>query len=165
MSIANIEAAVANIVADGGRAIGEITEFSGMKAAFVEDPWGTKIELIDDPNLRGIHHLHLAAENPADTLAWYQQNFGGEAARFAGGLAGLNYGDVWLLVAATEASLAPTLGRSLDHLGWKFTDLDEATSYLKRGGVSFTMEPRAFRTIRIAFVEGPDGVRIELVEP
>jgi hypothetical protein len=61
--------------------------------------------------------------------------------------------------------LAPTQGRSFDHLGWKFTDLDGATTDLKNSGVSFTMEPTAFRNIRIAFVEGPDAVRIELVEP
>ena len=164
ISIANVEDVVARVVADGGKALGNIVEFSGMKVAFVEDPWGTKVELIDDGNLRGMHHLHLASPNPTETLAWYQQNFGGEAGQFANALPGLNYGDVWLFVAASETAVAPTQGRSFDHLGWRFADLDVATSQLKNRGVSFTMEPRAFRNIRIAFVEGPDGVRIELVE-
>jgi lactoylglutathione lyase len=165
ISIANVEDVVAEVVAGGGTALGQVTEFSGMKVAFVEDPWGTKVELIDDPNLRGIHHLHLASSNPPATLAWYQQNFGGDAAQFANILPGINYGDLWLLVEQSEASLAPTQGRSLDHLGWRFADLDQTTASLKSSGVSFTMEPRAYRDIRIAFVEGPDGVRIELVEP
>jgi catechol 2,3-dioxygenase-like lactoylglutathione lyase family enzyme len=76
ISIANVEQVVAQVVADGGKALSDISELSGMPVAFVEDPWGTKIELIDDPSMRGIHHLHLASNNPPETLAWYQQNFG-----------------------------------------------------------------------------------------
>ena len=164
-SIANLEQVVEKVVADGGKAIGEIVDFAGMKVAVVEDPWGTKVELIDDPNLRGMHHVHLASPSPVTTLAWYQQNFGGEPGRYMDILPGVNYGELWLFVAESSTSTAPSQGRSFDHLGWKFEDLDEATTKLLSDGVVFTMEPRAFRTIRIAFVEGPDGVRIELVEP
>ena len=46
-----------------------------------------------------------------------------------------------------------------------FADLTAAETELKSNGVEFSMDPREFRTIRIAFAEGPDGVRIELVEP
>ena len=59
-SLSNVEELVANVVADGGEQIGESIEFSGMKIAFVLDPWGTKIELIDDPDTRGLHHVHLS---------------------------------------------------------------------------------------------------------
>ena len=48
-SMANVEEITANMLADGGEQIGEFVEFSGMKIAFVADPWGTKTELIDDP--------------------------------------------------------------------------------------------------------------------
>lgn len=164
-SVADVEERVAQVVAGGGKLLGEVSEFSGMKVAFVEDPWGTKIELIDDPNLRGLHHLHLASAAPVDTLAWYQQNFGGEVGTFAGILNGLDYGDLWLFVSESDTALAPTQGRSFDHLGWRFEDLDLATAQLKSRDVSFAMEPREYRDIRIAFVEGPDGMRIELVEP
>lgn len=164
-SMPNVDQVVAQVVADGGTQLGEIIEFSGMKIGFVEDPWGTKLELIDDPNLRGMHHLHLSSPNPEQTLAWYASAFGGENKTFAGALPGLHYGDIWLFVAAATGELAATQGRSFDHLGWKFDDLDAAAQTLRSQGIEFTMEPRDFRNIRIAFVEGPDGVRIELVQP
>ena len=164
-SLRNVEEVVSNIIQDGGTQLGDFIEFSGMKIAFVEDPWGTKIELINDADLRGMHHLHLASADPERTLAWYAENFGGESDSFAGVLPGLNYGNIWLLVARADAAPASTQGRSLDHLGWKYEDLTAAAETLKASGVEFTVEPRPFRGIRISFVEGPDRVRIELVEP
>ena len=164
-SMSNVEQVVERVVADGGTQLGDFIEFSGMQLAFVEDPWGTKIEIIDDPDLRGTHHLHLSSPDPEGTLAWYGDNFGGESAQFAGVLPGLNYGNIWLLVARAQEAPVPTQGRSMDHLGWQYADLAAASETLKANGVEFTMEPRDYRGIRIAFAEGPDGVRIELVQP
>ncbi|MDA1370980.1 MAG: VOC family protein [Proteobacteria bacterium] len=163
-SMSNVEEVVASVVADGGTQLGDFVEFRGMQIAFVEDPWGTKIELINDPELRGMHHLHLSSPDPEATLQWYGDNFGGESAQFAGALPGLHYGNIWLLVARAAATPVPTEGRSFDHLGWNFQDLDASAETLKANGVVFSMDPRPFRGIRISFAEGPDGVRIELVE-
>ncbi|HAT28816.1 MAG TPA: hypothetical protein EYO00_03245 [Gammaproteobacteria bacterium] len=163
-SMPNVAEVVAAVVADGGTQLGDLIEFSGMQIGFVEDPWGTKIELIDDANLRGIHHLHLSSADPESTLQWYAENFGGESEMFAGALPGLNYGDIWLLVAQARGDIAPTEGRSFDHLGWNFEDLDAGAEKLKANGVVFSMDPRDFRDIRISFAEGPDGVRIEIVQ-
>jgi len=164
-SMANVEEVLANIVADGGTQLGDLVEFSGMQIGFVEDPWGTKIELINDTDLRGVHHLHLSSPDPESTLQWYADNFGGSSEQFGGALPGLNYGDVWLLVAQARSAVVPTQGRALDHLGWRYQDLAAASETLKANGVKFAMEPRDYRGIRIGFVEGPDGVRIELVQP
>ena len=164
-SMSNVEDVVQAIVADGGTSLGDLREFNGMTLGFVEDPWGTKIELIDDSDLRGVHHIHLASADPTATLAWYQNIFGGETAQFGGALPGIHYGNIWLLAAQANGELAPTQGRSMDHLGWNFSDLDAAAMEMKAKGAVFTMEPRDFRGIRISFVEGPDGVRIEVVQP
>ncbi len=164
-SIANVEEATAAIVADGGTQLGGLIEFSGMKVAFIEDPWGTKIELIDDPETRGLHHVHLSSPEPQETLDWYQQNFGGEIVQWKGVLPAINYSDVWLLVSRANGDVAPTEGTSLDHLGWAAESLDQLGEVFASNGVEFTMQPRPFRGIRISFIEGPDGVRIEVVEP
>ncbi|MCH7815448.1 MAG: VOC family protein [Proteobacteria bacterium] len=164
-SMANVAEVVANVVADGGTQLGDLIEFGGMQIGFVVDPWGTKIELINDSNLRGVHHLHLSSPDPVATLQWYADNFGGSSEQFGGALPGLNYGNIWLLVARAREQVAPTQGRALDHLGWNFEDLTAFTASLKANGVEITMEPRDYRGIRIAFAAGPDGVRIELVEP
>jgi len=152
------------IIADGGKSLGDLVSFAGMTIGFVEDPWGTKIELIDDSDLRGMHHIHLSSPDPETTLQWYSNMFGGESDKFKGVLDGLFYGNVWLLVARARGEIAPTMGRSMDHLGWNFDNLDEAAVMLKAKGINFTMEPRDYRGIRISFVDGPDGVRIELVQ-
>ena len=60
--------------------------------------------------------------------------------------------------------MTPTKGRSIDHLGSGFTDLTTGGKKLKAKGVKFAMDVRPFKNIKIAFVEGPGGVRIELVE-
>lgn len=163
-SMPNVAEVVAGVVADGGTQLGDLIEFGGMQIGFVEDPWGTKIELIDDANLRGMHHLHLSSPDPAATLQWYAENFGGSSETFGGALPGLNYGDIWLLVAQARGPIVPTEGRSFDHLGWNFEDLDAGAEKLKANGVKFSMEPRDYRGIRISFAEGPDGVRIEIVQ-
>lgn len=139
------------------RAIGDIKFF------FIEDPWGTKIEVIQDPGTSGFHHVHLHTPDPDATLAWYAKAFGGEVTKFKGFLPAIKYGDMWVLAQKSEAK-EPTIGRAADHLGWSFPDLDAAAEKLKADGVTFTMDPRPFGTAKIAFIEGPDGVRIELVE-
>jgi len=164
-SMTSVEEVTAAIVADGGTQLGDFVEFSGMKIAFVEDPWGTKIELIDDPETRGLHHLHLSSPEPQETLEWYQRNFGGDIVQWKGVLPAINYSDVWLIVARANGDVIPTQGTSMDHLGWAAENLDDLGEVFASNGVEFTMEPRPFRGIRISFIEGPDGVRIEVVEP
>jgi lactoylglutathione lyase len=164
-SMANVDEITANVLADGGEQIGDFVEFSGMKIAFVVDPWGTKIELIDDPETRGLHHIHLSSLKPRETLTWYQSIFGGEIVQWKGVLPAINYSDVWLMVAQTSETVVPTQGRAMDHLGWASENLDDFGENLRLNGVEFSMEPLSFRGIRISFIEGPDGVRIEVVEP
>ena len=136
-----------------------------IKFAFVKDPWGTLIEVVEDPEIQGFHHVHLAATDPAAALAWYTEAFGGQVSRFAGLIPGVRYGDVWLLAKKVNESQAPTKGRSIDHISWALPDLDDTAKELKAKGVKFESEPFAFGTGKIAFVVDPAGVRIELVAP
>ena len=73
--------------------------------------------------------------------------------------------DVWVMIGQSDEDITPTLGRSMDHLGWATDDLDEFGQNLLSNNVEFTMDPTPFRGIRISFIEGPEGVRIEVVEP
>jgi len=84
---------------------------------------------------------------------------------FADVLSGIKYGNIRVVAGHAQGSVAPAQGRSLDHLGWNFPDVDAAAEELKANGGNFTMEPRDFRGIRISFVEGSDEVRIEVVQP
>lgn len=57
----------------------------------------------------------------------------------------------------------PSQGHAIDHLGWAVTNVDAKVAELASKGLK-TVEPRAVRNLRVAFVEGPGGVRIEMVQ-
>ena len=140
-----------------------------FKLGFVFDPWGTRIELVEDLDTLGFHHVHLSASDPEVTLAWYRDVMGGEPANLKGRLEGLRFNGVWFLVS-TYANGIPgtTVERAIDHVGFVVDDLDTAANDLRRHGVTFEQEPavpEGGRTsARHALLEGPDRVRVEVVE-
>ncbi|HJN46143.1 MAG: hypothetical protein CL477_20195 [Acidobacteria bacterium] len=149
-----------------------IRDIPGLfKLAFLSDPWGTRIEVVEDHEWMGFHHIHLSSPDPDSTLAWYQNIFGGESDSLKGRIDGLRYGGTWLLVARqAEGTPESTRGRAIDHLGFGYPDLDAAAAEIKSKGVEFNMEPRDYtnplgQAMKISFVTGPDDVYIEIVQP
>ena len=140
-----------------------------FKLGFIFDPWGTRIEMVEDHETLGFHHIHLSATNPAETLAWYRDVLGGEAASLKGRLDGLRFENVWLLVAEhAEGVPATTEGRAIDHVGFVVSDLDAAAVEMRGAGVTFQQEPAVPENGRSAakraFLVGPDNVRLAVVE-
>ena len=83
-----------------------------FKLAFLTDPWGTRIEVVEDTEYLGFHHIHLSSPDPDGALAWYQNIFGGESDQLKGRINGLRYGTTWLLVSRLrEGTPAATQGR------------------------------------------------------
>ena len=80
---------------------------------------------------------------------------------------GLKWGGVWLLVQRGDAT--PSEGHAIDHIGWRTPNLAAKAAELKAQTVKFTAEPRPLTlasgtVINFSFLEGPSGVRIELVQ-
>ncbi|PZW43679.1 lactoylglutathione lyase [Humitalea rosea] len=117
-------------------------------------------------------HLHFRSPEPLATARFYIEALGAtETGRseINGGLRiVLGLGDLVIFVeqapaGAAPSPAAPSLG--LEHIGLTVADMDAAAADLKSRGVRFSMEPRQARPgVRIAFIEAPDGVRIELIE-
>jgi catechol 2,3-dioxygenase-like lactoylglutathione lyase family enzyme len=118
-------------------------------------------------------HIHLRSPNPEATAAFYERMFGAEVIRTmqqgkpridlkVGGA------DVFILpvVPGDKANPPPTSPyQGLDHFGLLVTGIDAVVADLKAKGAEFTMEPNNIRPgIRIAFLRGPEGVSIELLE-
>jgi catechol 2,3-dioxygenase-like lactoylglutathione lyase family enzyme len=123
--------------------------------------------VVQDPDKLGLHHVHLRAPDPAATLGWYQQKFGGESGKLKDRIDGLRYGGVWILVQRGDA--VPSEGHAVDHIGWRTTNLAETALHFKAQNVKFTTEPRPLRlasgtTVNFAYIEGPSGAKIELVQ-
>jgi predicted enzyme related to lactoylglutathione lyase len=170
-SFQNLEAKVKQLEAAGIKLEGPIRDVPKLfKIAFLSDPWGTRIELVEHPEYLGFHHIHLSTMEPAKTLAWYASTFGGKATKMKDMLDGVLYGGVWLLAVQAKEQPAATQKRAIDHLGFAFPDLDMAAKEIKAKGITFDTEPRALTppspsSVKISFVIGPDNVRIEVVEP
>jgi catechol 2,3-dioxygenase-like lactoylglutathione lyase family enzyme len=167
-SFADVDAKMKELEAAGAKVVSPVREASGVfKLGFVEDPWGTRLEVVQDSEQLGLHHVHLRAPDTAAALAWYKEKFGGESAKLKDRLDGLRYTGVWLLVQRGDA--VPSEGHAIDHIGWRTTDLAAKTTELKAQNVQFTTEPRPLRlaggaTVTFAYLEGPAGAKIELVQ-
>ena len=119
-------------------------------------------------------HMHLLTRDPKATAEYYHKMFG---ARIIESVTSdgkpridldMNGVSVFVLAVAPGENLpasppGPYVG--LDHFGFAVSNLDEAAGELKRRGAEFSMELRTIRPgVRIAYVRGPENVRIELVE-
>ena len=171
-SFTNLDAKVKQLEAAGIKLEGPIRDVPKLfKLGFLSDPWGTRIEIVEHPEFLGFHHIHLQTAEPAKTLAWYANLFGGKVTKLKDMIDGVLYvGGVWLMAMPAKEPVAPTLKRAVDHLGFSFPDLDVAAKEIKAKGVTFDTEPRPLTppspsSVKISFVMGPDNVRIEIVEP
>ena len=164
MSVADVESTMKELQAAGAKIITPARDAAGLpKAGFVQDPFGIKLEILQDPEVRGFHHIHLRVPDADASLKWYVDNFGGERLKWKGRVDAVKYANptVWLL--ADKGDAAPSQGRAIDHLGWAVTPVDPKVADLAAKGLK-TVEPRAVRNLRVAFVEGPGAVRIEMVQ-
>ncbi len=162
-SFEDLDARMAQWKEAGVKVLAEPRQFGKVKFGFVEDPWGTKIEVMQDPDLYGFHHVHLISPDPTETIDWYAKTFGGEAKRFFV-LPALKIDGIWLICTPSDGDPTPTSGRSLDHIGFSFPDLDSAVETMKADGVNITLPPTKLGALKISFLVSPEGARIELVE-
>jgi catechol 2,3-dioxygenase-like lactoylglutathione lyase family enzyme len=164
-SVADVVLKMNELQAAGVKIVAPARDVPGLfKAGFIEDPWGGRVELVQDSAALGFHHIHLRVPDPAGSLKWYIENFGGERTKLKGRLDAVKYKNpnVWLIIEKGDDA-TPSQGHVIDHLGWAVPNVDAKIVDLASKG-SKTVEPRAVRNLRIAFVEGPGGVRIELVQ-
>jgi catechol 2,3-dioxygenase-like lactoylglutathione lyase family enzyme len=173
-SFADLDAKMKELEAAGVKVVTPTRDVPGLfKLAFIEDPWGTRLELVQDPELLGLHHIHMRGPNPEDVITWLLAKFGGERKQLKGRIDAVRYdaegfSSMWILVQKGEA--LPSTGRAIDHIGWRSTGpLADTINGLRGKGVTIETEPRPLNlpngpSINFAYVGGPNGARIELVE-
>src|SRR5438128_3912464 len=65
-SFADLDAKMKEFEAAGIKIVTPVRDVSGLfKLGFIEDPWGTRIEVVQDAAKLGLHHVHLRAPDPA----------------------------------------------------------------------------------------------------
>jgi catechol 2,3-dioxygenase-like lactoylglutathione lyase family enzyme len=122
----------------------------------------------------GFDHVHLVAKDPRATARWYVEKLDGEVVRDIdvrgapqvyvsfNGFIVIVRGERPAETARDKASLE----WGVDHFGLRVKgDFDGFCSGLKQKGVTFSLEPTDFNPqTRIAFINAPDGVSIELLD-
>lgn len=118
-------------------------------------------------------HIHLFTVDPEGMATYFESMFGAEVIRSEqqgqpridlklGGA------DIFILDVSGNANAVEGAGhpyRGLDHFGFEVKDIDAVCDDLKAKGAKFTRGPETVRPgTRIAFVEGPEGVSVELLE-
>lgn len=167
LSYADLDARMQVVATSGAKVVTPVRDVPGLfKLGFIEDPWGTKIEVVQDAEQLGFHHVHLSVPDPPRVLGWYEEAFGGERAKLKGRIEGLRYGGVWLLAAksAEGAKPSPSTGRAIYNIAWTVPSVDDAVAVLRAKGLKVTVEPRSLPTVRYAFVEDPEGILIEFIQ-
>ena len=118
-------------------------------------------------------HIHIRTPDPEATAQWFEKMLGAEvirstqqgAPRIDMKIGGAN---VFLApVTAGDGVYSPpqTPYQGLDHFGLSVAGIDAIAADLKAKGVKFTREPTTVRPgTRVCFIEGPQGVSIELLD-
>jgi catechol 2,3-dioxygenase-like lactoylglutathione lyase family enzyme len=163
-SVKDVEAKAEALGADGATVAAANRRKQGVR--YATDPWGTKIELMTDEDLLGFHHFLIKTTRPYGTLEFYTSMFGGEVSKFKDvmGVQAIRYNDMYVFVQRAVRPPGSAKGNVVDHLGWRFKDFDAAIKKLKAADVKFVVEPRTSGDHKMAFIESPNGVKIEIVE-
>jgi lactoylglutathione lyase len=118
-------------------------------------------------------HVHVIAKDPHAAAGWYVDKLGGELVKSAVTHGApqiyLSFGGAMIIVRGQRpgelARDKATLEWGADHFGFQVKgDFDGFCDGLRAKGVTFSMEPTDINpATRIAFIDAPDGVSIELL--
>lgn len=156
--------------------------------AYVQGPDNALIELNTAANHR-FGHIHLLSADPVATGEWYAKHFGVKPRSSPqvhlyrdvqiGPSSSFMMDNVNVIIYPMEYAISshmpgwenrktfePTKGRVVDHIGISVPNLDEAIAKLRKEGVTITDEPTSIAggKVKYAFIEGPDKMRIEIIE-
>jgi catechol 2,3-dioxygenase-like lactoylglutathione lyase family enzyme len=160
-SFNDLDATVKELQAAGVKVVTPVTQDATYwKRAVVDDPWGTRLELVEDQDLIGLHHVTLRVKDPKASLDWYIRAFGGDRATVKGRDV-IRYRDLGLfyLFAVKDDSTVPSKGHSIDHLAWGPLDLDKVVNDLKTLGVQFSSDtnPRGYPSCNFVGGDAEEG--------
>ncbi|MGI9476932.1 MAG: VOC family protein [Hyphomicrobiaceae bacterium] len=118
-------------------------------------------------------HIHLRSPDPEATATFYAKMVDAGIVRSAPNgqpRIDIKLGGANIFVAPVppdQGAAAPPESsyQGLDHFGLEVSGIDGKFAELKDEGAAFTMEPTTIRPgTRTAFLRGPEGVSIELLE-
>jgi catechol 2,3-dioxygenase-like lactoylglutathione lyase family enzyme len=152
----------------------EIEQGGNPNQGYVHGPDGIRVEFFGDPSLPtpvAMNHIHFYPMDIPAMQAWYAKMFGGiPGKRQRQSQPGLIDSDdvpgANLSFSPGTTALAPTKGRSLDHIGFEVKNIEEFTKGLEAKGIKLDEAIRLApnNTTKVAYLTDPWGTRIELTQ-
>ncbi|MGH7341328.1 MAG: VOC family protein [Candidatus Rokuibacteriota bacterium] len=166
-SFANLPATIDALRSAGVKIVTPVRDVPGLgRQAVVEDPWGTTLELVEDPDAPGLHHVELRVPDPDAALRFFVRAFGGDRTKYKGVVDAVRYRDlgVFYVFAVRDERAAPATGRTIDHIAFGPIELERVVNSLKTEGASFTSNPNprinpACRVVAVDEEHGGRGIR------
>jgi catechol 2,3-dioxygenase-like lactoylglutathione lyase family enzyme len=172
--------------------ISKLTNTQGFYYAYVDGPDHALIEL-NTASHHHFGHLHLFSDDPIAAGEWYIKYFNVKnrsnrpPSREARYYEGYQVGPAMSLMSdqvniiifpsqyAKQANpehwkgrtgLAPSKGRAIDHIGFSVDNVTETLEHMRKDGVKVTEDIKTVLggKLKYAFIEGPDKIRIEIIE-
>lgn len=123
-----------------------------------------------------VNHIHLKSPDPKKTAQWYVDMFGAKVMGEGEGLGGshtirLDIEGIRFNVTSAPAGETLPAGTSashygLEHFGFDTDDIEGVMARLEALGVGVLLPITEVASgSKISYIEGPDAVRIELVQP
>jgi catechol 2,3-dioxygenase-like lactoylglutathione lyase family enzyme len=165
LHVRNIDESVAKWKAAGLN----VEKGNNPQQVFLTAPDDIRIEILEDKSIAtpiAMHHIHLFVPDTQAAQAWYAKNFGavpGKRSIFDTA----NVPGAEIAFTKDEKALAPTKGRSVDHIGFEVTNIDQFVKKLEAAGISVETPIRTSANapkLHIAFLMDPWGTYIELTE-
>lgn len=104
---------------------------------FLTGPDDVRIEIYENKSIStpmAMHHIHLNITNPSEAQKWYGQHFGAVPGK-RGQFDTANVPGAEIALSKSDTQLAPTKGRSVDHIGFEVKDIDAFVAKLQGSGV------------------------------
>ena len=141
-SVDNLDDLHAALLKGGATEFWEPRHFGPAKLyiSFVTDPWGAKIELLEDASHPGFHHVHILGPDCEEDRAWLLEHAPGQTETFKDILLAVNYDTMRVLFRQTDDELQTTAGRAIDHLAWTSPD-GRGGRHTSPTGVNIRVDP------------------------
>jgi catechol 2,3-dioxygenase-like lactoylglutathione lyase family enzyme len=153
----------------------KIEQEENPNQGYVHGPDGIRVEFFGDPSLNVpvlMNHIHFYTPEIPAMQAWYAKTFGGVAGTRArvsrpGIIDCVDVPGVNLSISSSKTKLAPTVGRSLDHIGFEVKNLTEFVKHLDALGIKLDEPMRGSPNsskLHVTYITDPWGTRIEITE-
>ena len=172
ITVVDVDKKVKELQAAGARvAKVQGKKHGSIKSVVMEDPWGVRVELLQNSTPGVLHHVHLNVRDPQVALKQMEATFGGHAEYSGKRLQALRYGGVRIYADDVQKPLPDDAHRNhsvMWCLALAVADIKAAHTALINAGIRVPVGPATTpifgKSVGYVFVDVPGDIDVELLE-